>query len=97
MQELCDFLSPLDDTGSIYRKQPLQVRSVFIIYSSMENALDKTIIFRYSDIDVGMELGRDSINTNSVRNPMEIWLLVVILAAWFILNRWVLPYFGVST
>lgn len=27
----------------------------------------------------------------------ELWLPLVIVAAWFVLNAWVLPKFGVST
>ena len=27
----------------------------------------------------------------------ELWLPIVVIAAWFVLNAWVLPKFGIST
>lgn len=30
-------------------------------------------------------------------NPMELLVLVAVLAAWFVLQAWILPRFGVST
>ena len=27
----------------------------------------------------------------------DIWLSIVVIAAWFVLNAWVLPKFGIST
>jgi len=28
---------------------------------------------------------------------MEVWIIIAVLAGWFILNRWVFPRYGVST